>query len=232
MYATLPPDNSSTLRRLDSILSRFRNPCSESAELPLRLLRHSHRRCSLHEALSVCRQSHQRNCFKLSVACSSRPFTANKYFPSVILMPGNVSGAVSAGGPVLAVIDLRELISVVLDDIIRTKQARLRGRVGLARAADKHVPHLNLPQHLSAQIGKLRTAKLVHPHKAHTSQRSRQVQTVQVRIVEEVSLDAPGLAILLLPFLTQIDCGEHPPIVDRLTPAEPRVSRSSALRRA
>ena len=58
--------------------------------------------------------------------------------------------------PILPVVNLRKLVAIVLDHIIRAQQPRLRSSLRLMRPPYEHVPNLNLAQHLVAQIRELR----------------------------------------------------------------------------
>src|SRR5262249_51251461 len=112
--------------------------------------------------------------------------------------------------PILAVIDLGETITAVLDLIISPEQAavvsRRLGRVASARImmADGHIA-----EHFLEQVVEIGTARQTIKENPIFVRRGLKIQTVEIRVVEEITLDSPDFVVHLTPFGTGIYADLH-----------------------
>src|SRR5262249_10872814 len=108
--------------------------------------------------------------------------------------------------PVLAVVYLREAIPPVLDRIVATEQPA-GDTIGIRDVAPAHVKMTDgqLTEYLLEQVVQVRSVRQrVEVGRVLPGGRL-EVETVVVRVIEEVSLDAKRLAVHLLPLGSRVD---------------------------
>ncbi len=216
MYATLPPDSASTLRRLASIQSRLRRPCSEStgttvtsrASLPSALL------ADLEHGLLA------RQAVEEGVDVVGRVQFARVDGEQVVALDDVDARQGQRRGqrrrPVLTVVDLGELVAIVVDRVVGAEQPGLRRIRRSMRTAHEHVADLNFAEHLDAQVGELVARRQTVEVGLVLGLDLGEIEPVIVRIVEKIALQMPGLAIHLPPLGARIEHGGHGAIVHRL----------------
>ena len=112
--------------------------------------------------------------------------------------------------PVLALVDVRESVTAVLDMIVGAEQSAADGlHIRPIPAAHINVLRADVAQHVGHKVGQIRPAHEVIHVRLVSGHQSLQIDAVQVWVIKEVPFDAPYLAVYLIPLGTWIDVHLH-----------------------
>ena len=110
------------------------------------------------------------------------------------------------GVPVLAVVDAREAVATAVNVVVCAEQSAADAlHVGLLAAAHEDVPGGQFAEHLLEEVVEIVAARDVLKVRLVLRLCGLEVEAVVVRVVEEVALDAPDLAVHLPPLGARVN---------------------------